>query len=52
MTFADIVSKIDGIVWGWAMIVVLVGTHIFMTVRTCVIQRHLIKGIKLSVSKD
>ena len=52
MTFADIVSKIDGIVWGWAMIVVLVGTHIFMTVRRCVIQRHLIKGIKLSVSKD
>ena len=52
MTFADIVSKIDGIVWGWAMIVVLVGTHIFMTVRTGVIQRHLIKGIKLSVSKD
>lgn len=49
MTFADIVSKIDGIVWGWAMIVVLVGTHIFMTVRTGVIQRHLIKGIKLSV---
>ena len=52
MTFADIVSKIDGIVWGWAMIVVLVGTHIFMTVRTGVIQRHLIKGVKLSVSKD
>ena len=52
MTFADIVSKIDGMVWGWAMIVVLVGTHIFMTVRTGVIQRHLIKGIKLSVSKD
>lgn len=52
MTFADIISEIDGIVWGWAMIVVLVGTHIFMTLRTGVIQRHLIKGIKLSVSKD
>ncbi len=52
MTFADIVSKIDGIVWGWAMIVILVGTHIFMTIRTGVIQKHLIKGVKLSVSKD
>ncbi len=52
MTFAEIIEKIDGFVWGWAMIVVLVGTHLFMTVRTGVIQRHLIKGIKLSVSSE
>lgn len=52
MTFAQIIEQIDGIVWGWAMIVILVGTHLFMTVRTGVIQRHLIKGIKLSVSSE
>lgn len=52
MTFAEIIEQIDGIVWGWAMIVILVGTHLFMTVRTGVIQRHLIKGIKLSVSSE
>lgn len=52
MTFAEIVDKIDGLVWGWAMIVVLLGTHIFMTIRTGVIQRKLGLGIRLSVSKD
>ena len=52
MTFAEIVEKIDGLVWGWAMIVVLLGTHIFMTIRTGVIQRKLGLGIRLSVSKD
>jgi AGCS family alanine or glycine:cation symporter len=52
MTFAAIVDKIDGLVWGWAMIVVLLGTHIFMTVKTGVVQKHLFKGIKLSVSSD
>jgi AGCS family alanine or glycine:cation symporter len=52
MTFAAIVDKIDGLVWGWAMIVVLLGTHIFMTVKTGVVQKHLFKGIKLSVSGD
>ena len=52
MTFTDIVDAVDGFVWGWAMIVVLLGTHIFMTIRTGVIQRKLGTGIKLSVSKE
>ena len=43
----------DGKVWGWGMILVLLGTHLFMTVRTGFIQRKTItKGIKLSVSKE
>ena len=51
-TFAEIISKIDGIVWGIPMIVILFGTHLFMTFRTGIVQKHLIKGIKLSVAKD
>ena len=40
-------------VWGWGMILLLLGTHLFMTVRTGFIQRKTItKGIKLSVSKE
>ena len=39
--------------WGWAMIILLLGTHVFLTVRTGFIQRKTIsKGIKLSVEKD
>lgn len=50
--FAALISKIDGIVWGIPMIVLLFGTHVFMTFRTGIVQKHLIKGIKLSVAKD
>lgn len=47
------VEWINGLVWGWPMIILLFGTHAFMTIRTGFIQRHTItKGIKLSVSKD
>lgn len=52
-TITTIITKIDDLVWGWGMIVLLLGTHIFMTVRTGFIQRKTItKGIKLSISKD
>lgn len=48
-----IVNKIDGYVWGWGMITLLLGTHVFLTIRTGFIQRWSItKGIKLSVAKD
>lgn len=47
------VSTVNGYVWGWGMIILLLGTHIFLTIRTGFIQRHSItKGIKLSVTKD
>ena len=47
------IDSLDSFVWGWWMIILLLGTHIFMTIRTGFIQRKTIsKGIKLSVSKD
>ena len=47
------VTTVNGVVWGWPMIILLLGTHIFMTFRTGFIQRHSIgKGIRLSVTKD
>lgn len=48
----DIVATIDGFVWGPIMIMLLLGTHIFMTFRTRCIQRKIPLGIKMSVSKD
>ena len=47
------IQSVDDFVWGWGMIVLLLGTHIFLTIRTGFIQRKTItKGIPLSVSKE
>lgn len=53
------VENIDGwiaaaanIVWGPWLIVLLFGTHLFLTWRTGFIQRHLGTAIRLSVTKD
>ena len=47
------VTSVNNVVWGWAMIILLFGTHVFLTIRTGFIQRKTItKGIKLSISKD
>lgn len=46
------IEQLNGVVWGWPMIILLLGTHIFMTFRTGVIQKYLFRGIKLSVAKD
>ena len=49
----NVVGKINGAVWGWPMIILLFGTHVFLTIRTGFIQRKTIsKGIKLTVAKD
>lgn len=51
--FSQLITWVDGKVWGWGMILLLLGTHLFMTVRTGFIQKKtIIKGIKLSVSKE
>lgn len=46
------VTSVNELVWGWAMILLLLGTHIFMTIRTRGIQRRVFQGIRLSVTKD
>lgn len=51
-TITNVINQIDQWVWGWWMILLLLGTHIFMTIRTGFIQRKIFKGIRLSVTKD
>ena len=47
------VASVDDFVCGWGMIALLLGTHVFLTIRTGFIQRKTItKGIPLSVSKE
>lgn len=51
-TMNDIVTAVNGFLWGPPMLILLFGTHLFMSVRTGFIQRHIIKAVKLSVTKD
>ena len=45
-------SLFNSFLWGWPMIILLLGTHIFLTFRLRLPQRKLITGIKLSIKKD
>ena len=47
-----LLSKVSSWIWGWPMIILLLGTHIFLTLRLRFPQRYLLKAIKLSIKKD
>lgn len=38
--------------WGWPMIILLLGTHVFLTIRLRFPQRKLLTAIRLSVQRD
>lgn len=48
----NLFDKINGYIWGWPMLLLLLGTHLYMTFRLRFPQRHLLTGIKLSVSGE
>lgn len=50
--FDAALTWLNGYLWGPPMLILLVGTHLFMTVRTGFIQRKIGLAIKLSVTKD
>lgn len=45
-------SMLNSYLWGPPMLILLCGTHIFLTVRLGFIQKHIPLGIKLSLSKN
>lgn len=51
-TINDFFQLLSSWLWGWPMIVLLLGTHVFLTFRLGIPQRKLLTGIRLSVSKD
>jgi AGCS family alanine or glycine:cation symporter len=51
-TLGQVIGTIDGYLWGPWLLILLFGTHLFLTVRTGFIQRKLGLGIRLSVTKD
>ncbi len=48
----NILADINGWLWGWIMIFLLLGTHIFLTIRLRFPQRYIWKAIRLSIKKD
>ncbi len=48
----ELFVKLSSFIWGWPMIILLLGTHIFLTIRLRFPQRKLWTAIKLSVKKD
>ena len=48
----QIFSDISNFLWGWPMIILLLGTHLFLTVRLRFPQRKILTAIKLSVKHD
>lgn len=51
-TVNDLFTSLSGLLWGWPMIVLLLGTHVFLTIRLRFPQRHIFTAIRLSVKKD
>ena len=51
-TLNNFFTTLSGFLWGWPMIILLLGTHLFLTIRLRFPQRKIITAIKLSVKKD
>ena len=50
--FSSFITSLENWIWGAPMLILLCGTHIFMTLRTGFIQKKTFTGIRLSVTKD
>lgn len=48
----ETIKTIGDFLWGWPMIILLLGTHIYLTVRLRFPQRKIFKAIRLSVKRD
>lgn len=48
----DFFASVSSLLWGWPMMILLLGTHIFLTVRLRCPQRKLFTAIRLSIKRD
>ena len=47
-----IINELNNLIWGFPMIIILLSIHILMTIKTRAVQRHTLKAIKLSITKN
>jgi alanine or glycine:cation symporter, AGCS family len=50
--FENVLSQISNLLWGYPLIILLFGTHFFLTIRLRFIQRFIGKAIKISLKRD
>ena len=50
--FEELIAQISSALWGWPMIILLLGTHLFLTIRLRFPQAKIFTAIRLSVTKD
>lgn len=48
----DFFASVSNLLWGWPMMILLLGTHIFLTIRLRCPQRKLFTAIRLSIKRD
>lgn len=51
-TVNDLFANLSALLWGWPMIILLLGTHLFLTIRLRFPQCQLLTAIRLSVKRD
>ncbi|MDP2359673.1 MAG: sodium:alanine symporter family protein [bacterium] len=47
-----LLSTLSGLVWGPPLLVLLLGTHLLLTIRLRFIQRHIMTGIRISLERS
>ena len=48
----QLLARGSDFIWGWPLIILLFGTHLFLTIRLGFPQKHLWKAIKISFSRE
>ena len=51
-SFSALIEQVSSLLWGWPMIVLLLGTHLYLTIILKFPQRKIFTAIKLSFTKD
>jgi len=51
-TFSSWIAAADSFIWGPPLLVLLLGTHLFYTIRLKFVQRHLLKAFAIVVKRD
>ena len=52
MSISEFLAKLSDLLWGWPMIVLLLGTHIYLTILLRAPQRKVFKDIRISLQRD
>lgn len=51
-SLTQLITVLNDFVWSWLLVVLLLGTHLFLTLKLGFIQRYLFTGIRLSVTPE